>query len=126
MKIHSLMLAFAFVLLSPTLVIAQEEDDASFDDLMTEDTSDEAEEEDTSEVINTMLSIDGVEVGLLFRETADGRTKISLRSKHDHDVNTLALAHGGGGHKNAAGAVVNKSLEACSRLLVAEAETLLG
>lgn len=81
----------------------------------------QAHGEDTSEVINLMLSIDGVEIGLLFRESGDDQTKISLRSKPQHDINVLAQANGGGGHRNAAGAVVKEPLETCARRVVAAA-----
>lgn len=86
----------------------------------------DAHNEDTSEVINHMLSVEGVEIGLLFRGSADGRTKISLRSKPGHDVNVLARANDGGGHRNAAGAVVEEPLEACARRVVADAVAMLG
>lgn len=82
--------------------------------------------EDPSNVLNHMLAIDGVEIGLLLREEGDGVTKISLRSKPQHDVNALALVHGGGGHRNAAGAVIQLPLEDCTRRLVAEAEAALA
>ena len=85
-----------------------------------------AHDEDTAEVINQMLSIDGVEIGLLFRCARDGQTKISLRSKPQHDVNALAQANGGGGHRNAAGAVVNEPLESCASRVVAAALSILG
>ena len=83
-------------------------------------------EEDTSEVISQMLSIDGVEIGLLFRGAPDGSTKISLRSKPEHDVNALARANGGGGHRNASGAVVQEPLESCASRVVADAVSTLG
>jgi phosphoesterase RecJ-like protein len=82
--------------------------------------------EDPSNVLNHMLAIDGVEIGLLLREEGAGKTKISLRSKPQHDVNALALVHGGGGHRNAAGAVIDLPLEDCARRLVAEAEAALA
>lgn len=86
----------------------------------------DAHEEDTSEVIGQMLSIDGVEIGLLFRGGPDGHTKISLRSRPEHDVNALARANGGGGHRNAAGAVVHEPLERCASRVVADAASMLG
>ena len=86
----------------------------------------EGRQEDTSEAINQMLAIEGVEIGLLFREIDGDRTKVSLRSKPQHDVNALAAANGGGGHRNAAGAVVDEPLESCARRLVGEASALLG
>jgi bifunctional oligoribonuclease and PAP phosphatase NrnA len=85
-----------------------------------------AEDEDTSDIVNHLLSIAGVEIGLLFRGLADGSTKISLRSRSPHDVNLIAMAHGGGGHRNAAGAVVAKPVAESARLLVAEATAALG
>lgn len=51
---------------------------------------------------NFLAQISGVDVTILFYETPDGKTKISLRSKHA-DVNKLAARFGGGGHTNAAG-----------------------
>ena len=82
--------------------------------------------EDPSSVLNHMLAIEGVEIGLLLREEAVGQTKISLRSKPQHDVNALAVVHGGGGHRNAAGAVIDLPLTDCTRRLVAEAEATLA
>jgi phosphoesterase RecJ-like protein len=46
-------------------------------------------------------------VALLFRETDDGKTKISFRSNGHADVNRLARLFGGGGHVKAAGALVD-------------------
>ena len=71
----------------------------------------QAELEDTSDIVNELLSIDGVRVAALFKEMDGGRTKISLRSKGDLDVNRLASRFGGGGHTNAAGAVVECGLK---------------
>jgi phosphoesterase RecJ-like protein len=70
-----------------------------------------AETEDTSDIINELLRIDGVRVAVLFKQLADGRTKLSFRSKGGLDVNRLAAAFGGGGHTNAAGAVVAMPME---------------
>jgi len=71
----------------------------------------QAETEDTSEVVNDLLSIDGVRLAVLFKEMGGGRTKLSFRSKGDLDVNRLASQFGGGGHTNAAGAVVAGGLD---------------
>jgi len=51
-------------------------------------------------------SIEGVEVGLLFRLTAEGDVKISFRSNGRVDVNALARRFNGGGHVKASGAMV--------------------
>jgi len=70
-----------------------------------------AENEDTSEVVNGLLAIDGVRVAVMFKELTGGRVKLSFRSKADLDVNRLAAQYGGGGHTNASGAVVLGSLQ---------------
>ena len=51
-----------------------------------------------------------VDIVALFSEINDTETKISIRSTKT-DVNLLAQKFGGGGHKNAAGALVKKSLQ---------------
>lgn len=49
----------------------------------------------------------GVRVALLVREDGPNRVKISLRSREDDDVRQVAAHFGGGGHRNAAGAVID-------------------
>lgn len=61
---------------------------------------------DTSEFTTPLLAVDGVRIAILFREMADGRIKVSLRSKGDLDVQKMAAEFGGGGHRNASGIVV--------------------
>ncbi len=78
----------------------------------------DAEAEDTSEVVNGLLAIDGVRVAVMFKELEGGRVKLSFRSKGGLDVNGLAARFGGGGHRNAAGAVLEGTLEsAMARVL---------
>lgn len=65
-----------------------------------------ATHEDLDGLIEHARSIEGTEVALLFRETAEGETKISFRSNGAADVNAIARQFGGGGHIKASGAVV--------------------
>ncbi|HXH28687.1 MAG TPA: bifunctional oligoribonuclease/PAP phosphatase NrnA [Candidatus Polarisedimenticolia bacterium] len=89
----------------------------------------DAEREDTSEVVNGLLAIDGVRLAVMLKELDGGRLKLSFRSKGGLDVNRLASGFGGGGHTNAAGAVITGSLadsiervlEPCRALLRASA-----
>ena len=83
-----------------------------------------AEGEDLSEIINQSLGHRESRLAVLFRELADGQTKISLRSKGSRDVNRLARRHGGGGHRNASGIVLPVSLDAAVDLLLPELEAL--
>jgi phosphoesterase RecJ-like protein len=66
----------------------------------------EATSEDFDGLIDHARAIEGTRVAILFRETTDGETKISLRSSGDADVNQIARAFGGGGHVKASGALI--------------------
>jgi phosphoesterase RecJ-like protein len=63
----------------------------------------EAIESDTENFVNYGLSVEGVQMGLLFIELKNG-FKVSFRSKGNLPVNKLASEFGGGGHINASGA----------------------
>jgi phosphoesterase RecJ-like protein len=64
----------------------------------------------TDGFINFPRSIKGVEVALFFKELYPNRYKLSLRSKGKADVAEIAANFGGGGHKNAAGCLLNGNL----------------
>jgi len=85
-----------------------------------------AEQVDTSEIVNHLFAIRGVKVCLLFKELADGKVKISLRSKGSIDIHRVAVSHGGGGHQNASGAVVEGPLESAIPRIIADARALLS
>jgi phosphoesterase RecJ-like protein len=61
-----------------------------------------AETADTEDVINTLLTVAGSQVAVLFVEL-ENITKVSLRSRTDFDVRAVAERFGGGGHRAAAG-----------------------
>lgn len=63
--------------------------------------------EDTDNFVNYVRSVRGVEVAVLFRQTGPAQFKISLRSKGRVDLTAVAQSMGGGGHKNAAGGVLD-------------------
>jgi len=65
---------------------------------------------DTEGLVNYALSIKGIKLAALFKES-DGIVKISFRSVGDFSVNDLAKKHfSGGGHKNAAGGMSASTL----------------
>jgi phosphoesterase RecJ-like protein len=66
-----------------------------------------AREEDCEGLANYALSIGDVQVAVFFREQPDGRWRVSLRSKGEVDVSTVAENFGGGGHKCASGCSVD-------------------
>ena len=63
----------------------------------------EAKEEDCEGLVNYALSIQDVQVAVFFRELPDGRYRVSLRSKGEQNVASVAEAFGGGGHGCASG-----------------------
>jgi bifunctional oligoribonuclease and PAP phosphatase NrnA len=60
-------------------------------------------ESDTENFVNFILSVQDVQLGMLFIELKNG-FKVSFRSKGRLPVNKLAGLFGGGGHQNASGA----------------------
>lgn len=66
--------------------------------------------EDMDGIVEQARTVEGTEIAILFRETVDGSTKISLRSTGDANVNAIARQFGGGGHRKASGALVAASL----------------
>ncbi|MDH3976252.1 MAG: bifunctional oligoribonuclease/PAP phosphatase NrnA [Deltaproteobacteria bacterium] len=67
--------------------------------------------EETDGFVNYARSIEGVEVAFLVREITSSEYKISYRSKGLINVASVARSFGGGGHRNAAGCVMEGSLE---------------
>lgn len=83
-----------------------------------------ADSSDMEGFVEYPLAIDGVEVALLFTETARG-TKVSFRSKGSRFVHKWAKAFGGGGHRNAAGAYVRRTLDETIQDVLAVADRFL-
>lgn len=73
---------------------------------------------DTEDVVNMTLQIAGVEMAVILVEQASGQFKVSFRSRCAADCSKLAEQFGGGGHKAAAGAMVDGPYDAAaSRVL---------
>jgi phosphoesterase RecJ-like protein len=76
--------------------------------------------QDTEDMVNLTLSLTGVEVGMLFMEQPRAGVKVSWRARHQVDVARLAEQFGGGGHRAAAGAIIQAPLdEVRTRVLAA-------
>jgi bifunctional oligoribonuclease and PAP phosphatase NrnA len=71
----------------------------------------QASEEDADGFVNYPLAVGEVEATALFKETAPGVYRTSLRSKGDVNVARIAEQFGGGGHRNAAGCTLRGSTE---------------
>jgi phosphoesterase RecJ-like protein len=69
-----------------------------------------AREEDCEGLVNYALSMGDVQVAIFFRELPDRRYRVSLRSKGEVNVATVAEHFGGGGHKCASGFAIDGPL----------------
>jgi phosphoesterase RecJ-like protein len=70
-----------------------------------------ASPEDTEGLISYARNIEGVEVGILYKQVDQETVKVSFRSKSKVDVSVIAKDFGGGGHVRAAGCTMKGSLE---------------
>jgi phosphoesterase RecJ-like protein len=76
-------------------------------------------------LIDFTVSLQGVEVGLLFIEQLRGGAKVSFRARNGLDCSQLAAKFGGGGHRQAAGATLPGPLsESVARVLQAVRQAL--
>ncbi|MCI0638128.1 MAG: bifunctional oligoribonuclease/PAP phosphatase NrnA [Gemmataceae bacterium] len=67
--------------------------------------------QDTEDMVNYTRSVAGVEVGLFFLEQPAGGIKVSFRARQHVDVAKVAEKFGGGGHRLAAGATIQGTLD---------------
>lgn len=86
----------------------------------------QATADDLDGLVEYPRSIAGVRLALLFRQLANGRVKVSLRSMGEVDVAELAQRFGGGGHKRAAGASLEGSLAEVQETVLAAARAYLN
>ncbi|MHB8840966.1 MAG: DHH family phosphoesterase [Candidatus Aquicultor sp.] len=65
---------------------------------------------DTENYIDYIRTAKEAGVVAIFKETPDGKLKVSLRSKGIIDVGSITREAGGGGHRNAAGATLDMAI----------------
>jgi bifunctional oligoribonuclease and PAP phosphatase NrnA len=73
--------------------------------------------EDTESYVNPLTLLEGVDIGMLFREEDDGKIKVSLRGNGEVPVIDIAQRLGGGGHRHAAGVRLVQPLPEAIRIL---------
>jgi len=83
--------------------------------------------EDNEGLIDHLRAIRGVVVAVFFEELADGKVRVSMRSKNEK-VNVCAICEkfGGGGHVLAAGARVRGTLAEVENKILEEVRNVLG
>lgn len=82
--------------------------------------------EDNEGLIDHIRAIEGVVVAIFFEELAEGKVRVSMRSKNaEVDVSAICQQFGGGGHKLAAGARLRGTLtEAEDKILQATRDVI--
>lgn len=73
---------------------------------------------DDADLVNLLMTIEEAEVVLVFIEQSAEKVKVSWRSRPNVDVATVALQFGGGGHRPAAGAIIDGSLEEVQKRVI--------
>lgn len=77
-----------------------------------------AQADDTEGVVPFINEIEGYDVAIFLKEKEEGIVRVSARSKEICDVSKLCEKFDGGGHKRAAGATIEGSLDEALEMLV--------
>jgi bifunctional oligoribonuclease and PAP phosphatase NrnA len=77
-------------------------------------------------IIDTLNSIAGLEVAIMFKDVGPRLTKISVRSRGRVDSAALCARFGGGGHLRAAGAEVLLPMDAATRAVLEAAREAIA
>ncbi|MGL5718313.1 MAG: DHH family phosphoesterase [Paraclostridium sp.] len=75
---------------------------------------------DADGVTTYTRDIEGIEVGLLFKQKGEKEVKVSFRSKNYVDVSLIAQSFGGGGHVRASGCTINDSMDNVKKMVINE------
>jgi phosphoesterase RecJ-like protein len=88
----------------------------------------QATDDDREGIIDHLFLTQGIEVAVLFFELASGKTKVSFRSQGNIDVASFArsLTEHGGGHKKAAGALLEQSIWDAAPSVLNRLEKVVG
>jgi phosphoesterase RecJ-like protein len=78
--------------------------------------------DDLDGIVRYPVNIQGVEVGILFKQLSDYSFKVSFRSNDWVDVARIASRFGGGGHVRAAGCTIEGSLDNVVDLVIQAVE----
>jgi bifunctional oligoribonuclease and PAP phosphatase NrnA len=83
-------------------------------------------DEDCEGLVNYALGIAGVEVAIFFREVAQERIRVSIRSKGAVNVAEIAQKFGGGGHECAGGFSTEGPVKEAATRVLAELRGKVG
>jgi phosphoesterase RecJ-like protein len=78
--------------------------------------------DDTEGIINLPLTVKEIQAVVFFKKSEDNQYRVSMRSKGDIDIGSIAKEFGGGGHKNAAGCTVTGPINALQKTFIEKIE----
>jgi phosphoesterase RecJ-like protein len=79
---------------------------------------------DDADLVNILSSVQGTQIAVVFIEQSETSVKVSWRSTPGYDVSKTAFSFGGGGHKQAAGATIEGTLEEVQKRVLAATRAL--
>ena len=71
----------------------------------------ELTEDDMENISGFPRSIEGVKIAATLRQQEDGIVKLSVRALPEYDASAVCAQFGGGGHRGAAGASMDMTME---------------
>ena len=78
--------------------------------------------EDTEGLVNLPLTVKDIEAVVFFKQVKGDEYRVSMRSKGDVDIGSIAKELGGGGHKNAAGCTVRGAVATLRKMFIEKIE----
>jgi phosphoesterase RecJ-like protein len=82
-------------------------------------------ENGSSGLANTLLSVRGAKVAVMFIEKEHAKVEISLRARPGYDISGVAFGLGGGGHPQAAGCTLTASIEDAHEMVLSRVRETL-
>lgn len=83
-------------------------------------------ESETDALVPLTRQIEGVIVGITFKEKPDGTCKASVRTRDGFSASELCKVFGGGGHVQAAATTFDVGVEEAEKLMLEQVEKMLG
>jgi phosphoesterase RecJ-like protein len=81
---------------------------------------------DDADLINILQTIEEADIFVIFVEQKNNRVKVSWRARTGYDVSKIARMFGGGGHKPAAGADIQGSIDEVIEQILTATRTLMS
>lgn len=82
--------------------------------------------EDVDGLVNFVRNLEGIQIGMLFREMKHGRVKVSLRSRNPVNSADIVRPLGGGGHAGAAGLTLHATMDEARAQVFERVDEALG